>query len=175
MINGLNHKAFLLSLKHFFLSRLCTRRLIFLTALILSPSTWALEADTSKSSEVEFAIFSLNDDMPPLSKSKARMLYRGKSKKVGGSFKIVLVDLPETSMHREEFYSMLLGKSVSQMNGYWAGLAFSGKGSPPEELDSDDIKKILKWLNDNPNGIAYAPIESVPEEVNILITVPQGE
>ncbi|GIU17805.1 hypothetical protein [Shewanella sp. MBTL60-007] len=148
--------------------------LIVLLLCCISLSLQAVEA-IDENDDVEFAIFSLNDDLPPLSKSKARMLYRGKSKKISGSLKIVLVDLPETSIHREEFYKMLLGKSVSQMNGYWAGLAFSGRGSPPDELDSDDIKQILKWLNDNPNGIAYAPIESVPEEVNILITVPQGE
>ena len=165
MFNGLNHKALF-----------CNANLFLLTTILfVSPSISALEADPATSTDVEFAIFTLNSELPPLSKSKARMLYRGKSKKIGGSLKIVLVDLPETSMHREDFYSMLLGKSVTQMNGYWAGLAFSGKGSPPEELDSDDIKQILKWLNENPNGIAYAPIESVPEEVNILITVPQGE
>ena len=148
-------------------------RLVFivLPILLISMSVTAAAEDT----DVEFAIFSLNNELPQLSQNKARMLYRGKSKRISGSLKIVLVDLPETSIHREEFYKMLLGKSVSQMNGYWAGLAFSGKGSPPEELDSDDIKQILNWLNDNPNGIAYAPIESVPEEVNILITVPQGE
>ncbi|ACJ28906.1 Conserved hypothetical protein [Shewanella piezotolerans WP3] len=165
MFNGLNCNALFFHVKI----------IALIIILSLSTSVLALEADPSDSTEVEFAIFSLNNELPPLSKSKARMLYRGKSKKIGGSLKIVLVDLPETSMHREDFYSMLLGKSVSQMNGYWAGLAFSGKGSPPEELDGDDIKQILKWLNDNPNGIAYAPIESVPEEVNILITVPQGE
>lgn len=165
MFNGLNHNALFLN----------TKLVILIITLYLSPSIYALEADPAESTDVEFAIFTLNTELPPLSKSKARMLYRGKSKKIGGSLKIVLVDLPETSMHREDFYSMLLGKSVTQMNGYWAGLAFSGKGSPPEELDSDDIKQILKWLNENPNGIAYAPIESVPEEVNILITVPQGE
>ncbi|MEZ9198919.1 hypothetical protein [Shewanella sp. 10N.286.54.B9] len=165
MFNGLNHKALF-----------CNANLFLLTTILfVSPSISALEADPDDSTDVEFAIFTLNSELPPLSKSKARMLYRGKSKKIGGSLKIVLVDLPETSMHREDFYGMLLGKSVTQMNGYWAGLAFSGKGSPPEELDSDDIKQILKWLNENPNGIAYAPIESVPEEVNILITVPQGE
>ncbi|MCL1095810.1 hypothetical protein [Shewanella kaireitica] len=165
MFNGLNHKALFRKIK----------LVILIATLYLSPSIYALAADPAESTDVEFAIFTLNNELPPLSKSKARMLYRGKSKKIGGSLKIVLVDLPETSMHREDFYSMLLGKSVTQMNGYWAGLAFSGKGSPPEELDSDDIKQILKWLNENPNGIAYAPIESVPEEVNILITVPQGE
>ncbi|GIU40453.1 hypothetical protein TUM4438_01660 [Shewanella sairae] len=158
------------------LTRLLNGRLLFLLFLLLccSASPYA-SAVVVEDGDVEFAIFSLNNELPPLSKNKARMLYRGKSKKISGSLKIVLVDLPEASIHREDFYKMLLGKSVSQMNGYWAGLAFSGKGSPPEELDSDDIKQILKWLNDNPNGIAYAPIESVPDEVNILITVPQGE
>ncbi|MCL1140607.1 hypothetical protein [Shewanella pneumatophori] len=147
----------------------------FFVALLFLFASVNASAVVAENGDVEFAIFSLNNELPPLSKNKARMLYRGKSKRISGSLKIVLVDLPEASIHREDFYKMLLGKSVSQMNGYWAGLAFSGKGSPPEELDSDDIKQILKWLNDNPNGIAYAPIESVPEEVNILITVPQGE
>ncbi|WOT05062.1 hypothetical protein [Shewanella youngdeokensis] len=162
MFNGINFRTV----------SLCIKSVIIGTALCAPLPLSAVETD---STDVEFAIFTLNNELPPLSKSKARMLYRGKSKKIGGSLKIVLVDLPESSMHRKEFYNMLLGKSVSQMNGYWAGLAFSGKGSPPEELDSNDIKQILKWLNENPNGIAYAPLESVPDEVNILITVPQGE
>ncbi|PSW06946.1 hypothetical protein C9I89_03820 [Photobacterium lipolyticum] len=125
--------------------------------------------------EVNFAVFSLNSTFPTLSKSKARMLYKGRTKKLNGSIKIVLVDLPESSIHREEFYEMLLGKSIPQMNGYWASLSFSGKGTPPEELNGDDIKDILEWLNNNPNGIAYAPVESVPENANILITISQGE
>ncbi|MGS0675600.1 hypothetical protein [Shewanella sp. 0m-4] len=164
MFKGLNERVQLV----------CCQQFLLLVLVCSSPASQAL-AGVDESEDVEFAIFTLNDDLPPLSKSKARMLYRGKSKKISGSLKIILVDLPETSIHREDFYKMLLGKSVSQMNGYWAGLAFSGRGTPPEELNSDDIKQILKWLNDNPNGIAYAPIDSVPKEVNILITVPQGE
>jgi len=140
--------------------------------LMLSFSTFA---SNSSEKDVEFAVFSLNDEIPSLSKSKTRMLYKGRTKKLNGSIKIILVDLPETSIHREDFYNMLLGKSISQMNGYWASLSFSGKGIPPEELDSDDIKDILEWLNQNPNGIAYAPVSAVPENANILITILQGE
>lgn len=125
--------------------------------------------------DIALAVFSLNSEIPPLSKSKTRMLYKGKTKKLNSSIKIVLVDLPENSIHREAFYRMLLGKSISQMNGYWASLSFSGKGIPPEELNNDDIKEIITWLNNNPNGIAYAPIELVPDNANILITILQGE
>ncbi|CAG23025.1 hypothetical protein [Photobacterium profundum] len=138
-------------------------------------SSYVNAESRSDNKEVEFAVFSMNNDIPALSKSKARMIYKGKTKKINGSLKIILVDLPVNSIHREEFYSMLLGKSISQMNGYWASLSFSGKGKAPEELNSDDIKNIIEWLNNNPNGIAYAPIESVPENANILITILQGE
>ena len=142
---------------------------------LASITTLAFAKDNPKVQDVEFAVFSLNNEIPALTKSKARMLYKGRTKKLNGSIKIVLVDLPEKSIHREEFYNMLLGKSVSQMNGYWASLSFSGKGTPPEELSSDDIKEIIEWLNKNPNGIAYAPVTAVPENANILITVLQGE
>lgn len=162
MFNGLSFLTF-------FPAVLITASLM-LTSTVVSAGT-----KTKTTEEVEFAVFSMNGELPPLTKSKARMLYKGKTKKINGSIKIILVDLPETSIHREEFYNMLLGKSVTQMNGYWASLSFSGKGAPPEELSSDDIKEIIEWLNANPNGIAYAPISAVPENANILITVLQGE
>ncbi|WP_413113226.1 hypothetical protein [Thaumasiovibrio sp. DFM-14] len=138
-------------------------------ALVMTSSALAADDD------VEFAVFSMNADIPALTESKVRMLYKGKTKKVGGSIKIVLVDMPKNSILREEFYSQLLGKSVAQMSGYWASLSFSGKGTPPDELSSEDIKDILEWLNENPNGVAYAPIEKVPEGANILVTINQGE
>ncbi|PSV41952.1 hypothetical protein [Photobacterium indicum] len=148
----------------------------FLFGMFITLFSSHINAESSSdNNEVEFAVFSMNNDIPALSKSKARMIYKGKTKKINGSLKIILVDLPVNSIHREEFYSMLLGKSISQMNGYWASLSFSGKGKAPEELNSDDIKSIIEWLNNNPNGIAYAPIESVPENANILITILQGE
>lgn len=160
MCNGLNTQSFF--------------SLFAAGILLLLPSLSSF-ASNSNEKDVEFAVFSLNDEIPSLSKSKARMLYKGRTKKLNGSIKIVLVDLPTTSILREDFYNMLLGKSISQMNGYWASLSFSGKGVPPEELNSDDIKDIIEWLNKNPNGIAYAPVSEVPENANILITILQGE
>lgn len=160
MGNGLSYLRFLFLI--------VTGGMLFFTSL-------SAYSANKEAREVEFAVFSLNDEIPALSKSKTRMLYKGKTKKLNGSIKIVLVDLPETSILREDFYKMLLGKSISQMNGYWASLSFSGKGAPPEELDNDDIKDILEWLNQNPNGIAYAPVDAVPENANILITILQGE
>ncbi|WP_299019679.1 hypothetical protein [uncultured Photobacterium sp.] len=160
MYKGLKYKSFI--------------SLITLWGLLFFPSFSTFSA-SDNAKDIEFAVFSLNSELPNLTKSKARMLYKGRTKKLNGSIKIVLVDLPETSILREDFYNMLLGKSISQMNGYWASLSFSGKGTPPKELNSDDIKEIIEWLNNNPNGIAYAPVSSVPAGANILITILQGE
>jgi hypothetical protein len=160
MCNGLNTQSFIS---------------LFAAGIMFLLPSFSSFANDSNGKDVEFAVFSLNDEIPSLSKSKARMLYKGRTKKLNGSIKIVLVDLPTTSILREDFYNMLLGKSISQMNGYWASLSFSGKGVPPEELNSDDIKDIIEWLNKNPNGIAYAPVSEVPENANILITILQGE
>lgn len=120
-------------------------------------------------------IFSLNSDFSPLSKSKARMLYKGKVKKLSGNNNFVLLDLPKSSKIRKTFYKNLLGKSISQMNGYWASLSFSGKGVPPEEINNDNIDTVIQWLQSNPDGIAYAPSALVPENANILFTILQGE
>jgi len=61
------------------------------------------------------------------------------------------------------------------MNGYRAGLAFSGKGNLPVTISNNDIATILDWLEENPNGIAYATIKSLPENVNVLFVLDPEE
>lgn len=121
-----------------------------------------------------FAVFSLNDSFPALSKSKVRMIYKGKVKRINKEH-IDLVDLTEENHDKANFYHNLLGKSLSQMNGYRASLAFSGKGNLPVTISNNDIASIIDWLEDNPNGIAYATIKSLPENVNVLFVLDPEE
>jgi hypothetical protein len=44
-------------------------------------SSYINAESSSDNNEVEFAVFSMNSDIPALSKSKARMIYKGKNKK----------------------------------------------------------------------------------------------
>ncbi|MFT5808641.1 MAG: hypothetical protein ACI9LG_002958 [Moritella dasanensis] len=145
--------------------------------LIISLSPLLLASVKEKVGEDEgrnFAVFSLNDSFPELSKSKVRMIYKGKVKRINKEH-IDLVDLTEESHDKANFYQNLLGKSLSQMNGYRASLAFSGKGNLPVTISNNDIASIIDWLEDNPNGIAYATIESLPENVNVLFVLDPEE
>ncbi|MFC5080480.1 hypothetical protein VTH8203_03208 [Vibrio thalassae] len=118
----------------------------------------------------EYAIFTLDGNFDELSRSKARMLYRGKTKSLQGK-RIELSDWPESSSERSEFYQSLLGKDVAQMNAYWASLSFSGKARPPKEMDSASVSSLVIWLAEKSNRIGYAPLSEIPAEANVLYVV----
>jgi len=142
---------------------------------LVSPlSTPLASVVETSSNNKRFAVFSLNDSFQELSKSKVRMIYKGKVKRLN-NININLIDWGDSSSHKANFYRALLGLSLSQMNGYRASLAFSGRGNLPSTIDNNDINSILEWLTSNPNGIAYAPINTLPSNANILFVLVQGE
>ncbi|MDR9826451.1 hypothetical protein RCJ22_12595 [Vibrio sp. FNV 38] len=126
------------------------------------------------SASEQFAIISYNPELTPLSVSKAKKLYRGKTKKLQGE-KVELSDWPEGASVREEFYQELLGKTVAQMNAHWASLSFSGKARPPKVINNSDVNKLIEWLIDDPNRIGYVPLDQVPSDVNIIYVVGSEE
>jgi hypothetical protein len=147
----------------------------FFALLLASPinSSFASVVETSKN-KPSFAVFSLNNSFQVLSRSKVRMIYKGKVERLN-KINIDLIDWGENSSNKSIFYRTLLGKSLSQMSGYRASLAFSGKGNLPSAIKNNDINSILEWLTSNPNGIAYAPIHTLPSNANILFVLVQGE
>ena len=152
-------------------------RIFCVGLLIISlspPFLVSAEEEIGEGEGRNFAVFSLNDSFPELSKSKVRMIYKGKVKRINKE-NIDLIDLTEENNDKANFYQNLLGKSLSQMNGYRASLAFSGKGNLPVTISNNDIATILDWLEENPNGIAYATIKSLPEDVNVLFVLDPGE
>lgn len=113
----------MLKFKAGWLARPC-RTLSILTVLLIG--LVVIPPDSRAFAATEYAVFTLNQEFDELTRSKARMLYRGKAKSLQGK-RIELSDWPETSTERSEFYQSLLGKDVAQMNAYWASLSSQGK------------------------------------------------
>ncbi len=144
--------------------------LLVVALLIFVASFYTPKVSASDS----YAIFSMNSSFSELSRSKARMLYRGKTKSLQGK-RVELSDWPESSSERAEFYQSLLGKDVAQMNAYWASLSFSGKARPPKEIDAANIDAMVDWLSQKPERIGYAPLGALPEGANVLYVVEGGK
>ena len=63
------------------------------------------------------------------------------------------LDLPGTSKERENFYFRLTGKSMSQINAYWARLILTGRASPPTLVHRQE--EAMQMVADNPGAIGY--------------------
>jgi hypothetical protein len=148
------------------------RTLVIMTMLFVGLAL--VPPDSRAFAATDYAVFTFNNDFVELSRSKARMLYRGKAKSLQGK-RVELSDWPETSSERSEFYQSLLGKDVAQMNAYWASLSFSGKARPPKEIDNANVTTLVAWLTEKPNRIGYAPLDAVPSEAKVLYVVSEDK
>ncbi|WP_117236351.1 hypothetical protein [Vibrio maerlii] len=117
----------------------------------------------------DIAIFTLDDSIKPISKVKARKIYRGKTTRLSGK-RVELSDWPKNSKIRDNFYQELLGKDSAQMNSHWASLTFSGT-RPPKEISEPDVTYLLNWMSQKNNRLGYAPLYILPESANVIYVI----
>lgn len=145
--------------------KLCKQTTSFIALLVVS----SLSSSYALSASDQYAIISFNTELEPLSVSKAKKLYRGKTKKLQGK-KVELSDWPEGASVRKDFYQELLGKTVAQMNAHWASLSFSGKARPPKVV-GNNASSVIEWLDDDKSRIGYVPLDQVPSNANVIYVV----
>lgn len=93
-------------------------------------------------------------------------IYTGKAKAFDDGTKITAVRLSESNPLTEEFNGKALNKSASQLKAYWSKLIFTGKGTPPKEVDND--AEMLKLVAANPDHIGFVSSSSVTGDVKVV-------
>ncbi|NVK24624.1 MAG: phosphate ABC transporter substrate-binding protein [Gammaproteobacteria bacterium] len=104
-----------------------------------------------------------NNDISTISK-----VFLGKSKSFDDSLIAIPINLSEENPNRIAFEKSVLNKSANQMKAYWSKLVFTGKGTPPQEIN--DETELVKLVSKNPNLIAYVDDELVNEQVKVIAT-----
>ncbi len=102
-----------------------------------------------------------------LSADDIQRLFLGKLKSFPGGGEANPVNLREGQPAREQFNQQFLNKSESQLKAYWSQLVFTGKGTPPKELDNDDAVKA--HVANNPSGIGYIDASNVDGSVKVVL------
>ncbi len=99
----------------------------------------------------------------PVSKDQLSNLYLGRS------FERKLLDLPEGSPLREQFYKKVTERDAAQMKAVWARVVFTGKGQAPLMLpDADAVKKAV--ITD-PKAVGYIDKSQVDGSVKVVMTL----
>ena len=125
-----------------------------LISLIVLTSSMMLPALSF--AEVEVIVHPSN--AAALDKDSIQRIYLGKTRAFPGGGEAVAISLKEGSGPEGEFTKNVLGKSAKQLKAYWAKMVFTGKGTPPRQIDSAD--EMVKLISANPNLIGFVPAGS---------------
>ena len=105
-----------------------------------------------------------------LSKSKLADIYLGKVIKFSNGTKIKAVNLPSNIPAHRKFYKEVIKKSDSAVNRYWAKIKFTGKGTPPKQLEND--QEVIKWVANNQGAIGYIDGKYLNKTVKVVLILP---
>lgn len=86
-------------------------------------------------------------------------VFMGRYQKLPSGITAFPVDL---SPQREMFYRQLVAKTLPEINSYWARLVFSGRASPPRQVQDD--AEVIEIVSDNRGAIGYVDRSLVNDE-----------
>ena len=96
-------------------------------------------------------------------------LYTGKLSAFPDGSSAVPVNLADAAPLRADFDQKALGRSSSQIKAYWSKLVFTGKGTPPKEVDSE--AEMIKLVSSNPNILGYVSSSADVSGVKVLLNI----
>ncbi len=123
---------------------------LLLSSIVLA-STLFLSAFAT--AEVEVIVHPSNN--AALDQDSIQRIFLGKTRAFPGGGEAVAISAKEGSPEEAEFTEKVLSKSPKQLKAYWAKMVFTGKGTPPRQIDS--AAEMVKLISANPNLIGFIP------------------
>ena len=111
-------------------------------------------------------VVSAKSPIETLSIDEVSDIFLGKSPTYPDGREAIPVELKTGSPVKDAFHNATTKKSPTQLKSYWAKMLFSGKGTPPKEVETDAAMKAL--VAENPNVIGYISSESVDASVKVI-------
>ncbi len=102
-----------------------------------------------------------------MTKSEVSALYLGRYQAFkDGSFALPF-DQEADGESRKEFYQQLTGKNVSYINAYWARILFTGRATPPRQVE--DSAAVINVVKKNPSAIGYVTAGTKLNGVKVVL------
>lgn len=68
---------------------------------------------------------------------------------------------------RQDFYQLLVHKTLAEIGSYWARLVFSGQATPP--FRAPDSRAALRLVATNPDAVGYCYRSAVTGRVKVVL------
>lgn len=102
-----------------------------------------------------------------LDEATVSKIFLGREKSFADGKSVVPLSLADSAPASTAFNDAVLKKSASQLKAYWSKLVFTGKGTPPKEITSDE--EMLKLVATNPSVIGYVDASKVDASVKVAL------
>lgn len=104
-----------------------------------------------------------------LSQREVIDIYTGRKQSFPDGKPAIPIDQDMNSEIRVSFYRLLVNKSPSEINAYWARLLFSGRSSPPRMMPEAEV--IIQAISENPSAIGYIDASMLDDRVKAVARV----
>ena len=104
-----------------------------------------------------------------LTRDDVMNIYLGRYRRLPAEQTAEPVDMQGDSEIKARFYRSLVGKSLAEINSYWARLVFSGKTRPPIALAS--AEEAIQFVARYPGALAYVERRRVDRRVVIVFEI----
>lgn len=102
-----------------------------------------------------------------MTRTEVAEVYMARHRTLPSGVRALPLDIRSDAAEREQFYALLIGKTLAQVNTYWARLLFTGHATPPQQLDSP--VDIVSTVAENKGAIGYVPKSKVDSKVRIVL------
>lgn len=127
------------------------------------PLILALLLGTARADEDIVVVVAANAGVDRLTHAEVTNIFLGRFKKLPTGVRAQPVDV--TTL-KEAFYARLVGKSLPEINAYWARLTFSGQTTPPRQ---ESAAAALDLVAGNPGAITYTERRLVDRRLKVVL------
>jgi hypothetical protein len=111
-------------------------------------------------------IANLNSGVDKMSKDEVINVYMGRNRKLSSGVTAMPLDLENPIAEKANFYSVMVNKELSEISSYWARLIFSGQGSPPKQVTSQE--EAIDIVINRKGAIAYIDRKKIDKRVKVV-------
>lgn len=102
-----------------------------------------------------------------MTRNEVASVFMARDRKLAPGFTALPLDVAGDSQERKQFYASLVGKTVPQVNAYWARLLFTGRATPPQQVDK--AVDVLATVAENKSAIGYVPKSQADARVKVVL------